>query len=145
VLLILRVRFGDVPPALVARVAPERDGEVLDRWQGLAVIAPSLSAFERVLDGWRIPEVRGALERLIADGWFDGLSKGRAEGMAAAVLRILSHRFGELPPSLVDRVRREQDSTVLDRWLLLAIEVPSREAFERGLRAKRVSRRAAPR
>lgn len=46
----------------------------------------------------------------------EGMIRGRAEGRADALLRLLDRRFGPLPPEVVTRVR-SATSVDLDRWL----------------------------
>ena len=57
----------------------------------------------------------------IADSWFaegerKGLSRGRAEGRAEAVLGVLEHRALPIPEPVRERVLSTRDEPALQRW-----------------------------
>jgi hypothetical protein len=70
-----------------------------------------------------------------AEGRAEGKAEGRAEGKAEAIALVLRARYGAPPSDLCERIRRERRSDVLDRWLMLAGEAPTLEAFMHGLDA----------
>jgi hypothetical protein len=70
-----------------------------------------------------------SFERL---GFKKGEAKGEAKGKADALLHVLERRFAGGPPAeLQSAIRTTTDLEQLDRWLDLAIEVPSLDEFQR--------------
>ena len=59
----------------------------------------------------------------------DGISQGISQGMAGSIIKFLE-RVGSLPDTLYNRISKETDVAVLDRWLLMAPYVSSIEEFE---------------
>lgn len=71
-------------------------------------------------------------EKLIAQGRDEGLRRGKAEGRAegkaegrtAMLERLLTARFGPLPPAAGERIRRGSEEE-LDRWAIAALDAPT--------------------
>ena len=60
----------------------------------------------------------------------EGEAKGRAEGERSALLLVLGQKFHTpVPRDLVAAVEAQSDSAVLTRWLTIAIDADSLEAF----------------
>ncbi len=59
----------------------------------------------------------------------DGISQGISQGMAGSIIKFLE-RVGSLPDTLYNRISKETDVAVLDRWLMMAPYVSSIEEFE---------------
>ena len=82
--------------------------------------------------GVRVPEelleVRNMLATRAEDWkrqWLqEGLEKGRLEGEAALLLRLLERRFGALPPEVRDRVAAA-DAAALETWGLRVLDAGS--------------------
>ena len=65
-------------------------------------------------------------EKLIAEGQEKGLEKGRMEGQAETLIRLLHKRFGSIPGDDLNRIRKAAPSQ-LNRWtdaLLDATDLP---------------------
>lgn len=56
-------------------------------------------------------------------------SDGISQGMAGSIIKFLE-RVGSLPDTLYNRISKETDVAVLDRWLMMAPYVSSIEEFE---------------
>ena len=56
-------------------------------------------------------------------------SDGISQGMAGSIIKLLE-RVGSLPDTLYNRISKETDVAVLDRWLMMAPYVSSIEEFE---------------
>lgn len=69
-----------------------------------------------------------AIDDLIEDGWL----KGKAEGKAESVLLLLGDK-GSVPAKLAERIRKENDSEILGKWLRLASRAESLEQFKKEL------------
>jgi hypothetical protein len=86
----------------------------------LAAVGPFQPLFRFVLDDLEaqsLEDVVNAGEQLIAEGIEHGRAEGRAEGMRAAIERVLAAR--SLPLSEVGRARLAScvDAATLTRWL----------------------------
>ena len=55
----------------------------------------------------------------------DGIVKGEVRGKQNDVIRILRHRFGDLPPDLPDRIRAIDDVERLDALIDEALDAQS--------------------
>jgi hypothetical protein len=65
-----------------------------------------------------------------AEGEAEGEAKGRAEGERSALLLVLGQKFHTpVPRDLAEAVAAQSDSAVLTRWLTIAIDADSLEAF----------------
>jgi predicted transposase YdaD len=53
-----------------------------------------------------------------------GEAKGKADGKAETLLKLLSHRFGYLPQDVTRRIR-EADPETFDRWALRILDAKS--------------------
>ena len=56
-------------------------------------------------------------QRMLAQGRQEGLQKGRHEGEANALLKLLVHRFGPLGDSTTEHVRNASEAE-LQQWLI---------------------------
>jgi hypothetical protein len=63
-------------------------------------------------------------DKLRAEGRAQGKVEGKAEGRAEVVLRLLTARFGPLPPDMAARVR-SASSDALDHWALRILDARS--------------------
>ena len=59
----------------------------------------------------------------------DLMAMSRAEGKAESVLTILSVKF-TVPKELKEEIMSQTDLEVLDRWVVLAAQADSLEAFQ---------------
>jgi hypothetical protein len=83
--------------------------------------------------------IMSTYDQLIAQGRLEGIAKGRAEGRAEGkaegkaetVLRLLRHRFGDIPAAIE---RRVASATIdeLDRWADRILDVPTLDAVFAG-------------
>lgn len=67
------------------------------------------------------------------DAWYeegveDGRIEGKAEGKAEAILQILG-MYGEVPKAVREKIVKEQNLAILERWLKTAIEAGSIKEF----------------
>jgi hypothetical protein len=79
-----------------------------------------------------LAEVHGMFpDNIIATAENRGRQEGRQEGEAAALVRLLTHRFGELASDI--RVRIEQaERTTIVAWFERAIDAADLDAVFRG-------------
>lgn len=63
----------------------------------------------------------------------DERSRGRVEGKAEFVLKVLS-AYGKVPESLNERITKETNSGMLDQWFQIALECGSVEEFEQKIK-----------
>ena len=63
-----------------------------------------------------------------AEGKAEGKAEGRAEGIVESILVLLEAR-GEIPKELSGRMMQEKDLEVLHKWLKLAVQSTSVDAF----------------
>jgi hypothetical protein len=126
---ILTLKFGTLSPESVQRLtdAPE---QFVDTWAERLVSATTLDdvfAGQVTVEPWsaediaRLQAERSETAELM---WHATMAKareeGRAQGLAEArtevlLLRLMTAKFGDLPTSIVDRVR-EASEAVLDSW-----------------------------
>lgn len=66
-------------------------------------------------------------------GISQGISQGIFEGEAKTIIRFLSYRFGEISPSLEERILSIEDLAKLDRLVEIAVSCSSLEQFEKAL------------
>ena len=73
------------------------------------------------------------LEEMLRDERNRGREEGRTAGQAEAkteyILKVLS-AYGEIPPSLNERIINETNPKMLDQWFRIALECSSIEEFE---------------
>ena len=81
--------------------------------------------------------IRQEKEESYEDGYNAGRTmgkmQGKAEGKAESVLIILKNK-GTVSEEISNRILAEKDNNVMDRWLVMALDCESVEAFERGMR-----------
>ncbi len=130
---------------LLRSVADARAREVCG-WAAYGAAA-EVGASRRVLDELsELMEMAGMTrlrDHLIAtgeakgreEGREEGREDGRAEGRAESLLIVLRARHGHAAEPLAPRIRGERRTPVLDRWLELAAEAPTLEAFVRAMEA----------
>jgi hypothetical protein len=99
---------------------PEIGRDDLDR--ALLRYAPELK--ERVMNGFLQEIFSEGEAKGKADGLAEGEARGEARGKAEALLKLLFHRFGELPQD-VEATVRKADVQTLDRWFLRILEAKS--------------------
>lgn len=63
-----------------------------------------------------------------AEGRMEGRAEGRAEAKAQCLLEVLKE-YGSVPEILQDKISKETDDTVLDKWFKTAINAKSIEQF----------------
>jgi len=63
------------------------------------------------------------VEELEARGWEKGEQDGLAKGKRDGIFRILRHRFGEVPPAVIERVESLEDIARLDELIDQALDV----------------------
>ncbi len=63
-------------------------------------------------------------QRMLRDSRLEGRQEGRQEGQVALLLRLLQHRFGELPTMITTRVQAA-DSEAIDRWAARVLDAKS--------------------
>ena len=72
-----------------------------------------------------------------AEGLKEGLAEARAEGRVKFIKRILTKRFGSLPPAVAEaldkKIAEKADEAECDRLFDLAMDCASVEQFQRGL------------
>ena len=88
-------------------------------------------AVRRLID---VARTTTPFDDLLAEVEARGIAKGRAEGRADAILHLLRGRFRDPGDALVARIRAEQNSERLVRWLDLAVHCESLAEFERQTR-----------
>jgi len=92
----------------------------LIRWAVHQAAHRQLEELMRLSDiGVRNKEMRKYFERGLAEGG----AKGRVEGQAEALLRVLAARGLEVTESQRDQIQRCTDPATLDRWLDHAVTV----------------------
>ena len=64
-----------------------------------------------------------------AEGLAEGRAEGKTEGKAEDVLTILSVKF-KVPEELKEEIMSQTDLEILDRWIVLAAQATSLEAFQ---------------
>ena len=64
-----------------------------------------------------------------AEGKAEGKTEGKTEGKAEDVLTILSVKF-KVPEELNEEIMSQTDLEILDRWIVLAAQATSLEAFQ---------------
>ena len=69
------------------------------------------------------------MEESEARGRKTGLIEGRAEGLSAALLTVLTSK-GEVSKQLEQRIHDQKKSGLLDQWLRIAATAPDVGAFE---------------
>lgn len=84
---------------------------------------PNIMRGVSVMGGGKVLEMES--EKIYSDG----ISQGISQGMAGSIIKFLE-RVGSLPDTLYNRISKETDVAVLDRWLLMAPYVSSIEEFE---------------
>ena len=78
---------------------------------------------------WRAKRDRWAEDEYVRDeGIAIGREAGKAEGKAEAVLQLLNI-LGKVPEDLIDRIKSERDTEILDRWHLSAARAESIARF----------------
>lgn len=65
------------------------------------------------------------------EGIKEGMEKGRNEGIEKSIIHILSTRFDNIPPNLIDLIYRTKDESQLYRFLELAVKTNSLSEFEK--------------
>lgn len=67
----------------------------------------------------------------IAIGKQQGISIGRAEGKAEAIVELLQLKWGPVPEEICQRVSAQRDLAVLSEWNKLAVQAGSLEEFQK--------------
>ncbi len=74
-----------------------------------------------------------AIQGMIDEGREEGIQigrvEGKAEGKADALILILNSK-GELAAETITKIREQMDITILERWILLALDCVSVKQFE---------------
>ena len=68
------------------------------------------------------------LSDIFDQGKLEGVLEGEARGRAETLLRLLRHRHGALPQSIVDRVYAAGNDD-LDQWTDAVLDAPSLDAI----------------
>lgn len=96
----------------ITRLSRPRLGAVIEAHLGSEAMKKFVSIYDQaILEGRAQGEARGE-------------AKGEAKGLAKALLRQLRHRFGALPPPIVDRITTATLDD-LDRWTLRVLDAGS--------------------
>ena len=69
----------------------------------------------------------------IAIGKQQGISIGRAEGKAEAIVELLQLEWGPVPEEICQRVAAQRDLAVLSEWHKLAVQAGSLEEFQKNI------------
>jgi hypothetical protein len=97
---------------------------------------PNRQAWEKALEGWNVKDSQIILEWIAlgeARGKAKAMARGVVEGWASTVLQILTKRFAPGPPAEVTTtIRGATDRAQVQRWLDLALDADSLDAFRRG-------------
>jgi hypothetical protein len=142
VLVWIPLMTGGGEVAIIARwlelAGAEPDGRRRSVYGGLALVfaeaAGCQQAWRQGLRGWNVRESQ-VVNEWIREGEVMGAARGKAEGEAAALLRVLRARFGAVPDELAGRILQAADLPQLERWLDLASTAASLDAFRQGLEA----------
>jgi hypothetical protein len=107
----------------------EPDSRRRGDYGGLALVfaeaAGCSPVWKEALKGWNMIESQQVLEWIA-----EGEAKGRAEGEANALLRVLEKRFPPgAPPEMLAAIRATTDLERLHQWLDLALTVDSLDSF----------------
>jgi predicted transposase YdaD len=97
---------------------------VLEHHLGPAAMKKFVSTYEQIR---REGIVEGRNEGKV-EGRVEGKVEGMAEGMATALLRVLAHRFGDVPEACAARIRRAPLAD-LERWMDRVLDAPSLDAL----------------
>lgn len=108
---------------VLQRLAPDAEPELPP--------VTELAEVQAMLSGHVIPWNEQAMEKGLRQGREEGLREGLVEGRTelarSALERLLTRRFGPLPPEAVDRIRQAA-LPQLETWLDRIIDAPSMQA-----------------
>jgi hypothetical protein len=131
-------------PGIISRWVAVALTEPSARWRAeygaLAVVfaeaANCRDVWKQALKGWQMTESMQVREwqqeartEALAEGEAKGEAIGEAKGRAAAVVKVLEARFTSVPKDLADAIRATTGLDTLDRWLPLAVQADSLDAF----------------
>ena len=87
---------------------------------------------ERITELEHSEEGEAVKERVLSVGIGTGKEEGRrqgiTEGLANSILTILKSK-GTLTEQIISKVKKEDDQTILNNWLLKASQAPDPETF----------------
>ena len=99
---------------------------------GLALVFAELTGcrpqWKQALEVWNMLQSVQVLEWQ-AETFKNGEAKGKAEGKADSILRILKRRFSVPPTELVASIRSATDLVLLDQWIDIAATAASLDEF----------------
>ncbi len=97
------------------------------------IVMEESSVFAEILEraltrelGRREAEVES---KAMAQGLTQGKAEGKAEGKVESLLRMLSKRYGPVPPEVAQAIRTCADVATLDTWIDHALDATSLEQF----------------
>jgi hypothetical protein len=146
------IAAGTISRSLLSWISLMRGGaepDIMERWKTIAATEPNsahratygllVTIFAELTgcaDLWRSALKEWDMrESTLVNEWkaewiAEGEAKGRAEGERSALLLVLGKKFHTLVPrDLVAAVEAQSESAVLTRWLSIAIDADSLEAF----------------
>ncbi len=103
-----------------------------DQFVAESTSADIAALHEKVKQVKRNPDLEG--KYMTGADWMEmckaeGLAEGRAEGRIESILAILSVKFA-VPEELKEEIMSQTDLEILDRWIVLAAQANSLEAFQ---------------
>jgi hypothetical protein len=112
----------------------EADGRRRAEYAGLARVFASAARrqdfWKAQLEGWNVTE-SSVVNEWIAEGEAKGRAEGRREERVAALLDVLTDRFGPPPADLEAAVRAAADVAQLRAWTTAAVKAATLDDFRR--------------
>ncbi len=77
--------------------------------------------------------IKEGMERGMERGIKEGMKKGMEKGIEKSIIYVLSTRFNNISPNLIDLIYRTKDESQLYRFLELAVKTNSLSEFEKNM------------
>ena len=77
--------------------------------------------------------IKEGMERGMERGIKEGMEKGMEKGIEKSIIYVLSTRFNNISPNLIDLIYRTKDESQLYRFLELAVKTNSLSEFEKNM------------
>jgi flagellar biosynthesis/type III secretory pathway protein FliH len=136
---LLSKRFGDLSPEMVQKIRSAEPKEI-ELWGDRVLDAPSLQAvflpltdrefalaFKWGVERWVEGKQKERFQQGIEQGREQGFHRGIGQGEGLLLQRLLSKRFGVLPPEMVQMIRSAEPKEI-EIWGERVLDAPSLQA-----------------